>query len=348
MGKNEVATLKAIDIVKMHVAKIRKLEPLKTSTVPVTPGVLVIGAGIAGLTAALSLADQGFQVHIIEKEPACGGLLQDVKGILGTPDMQSLLQEKILKVKEHRGITLHTSTEVQSTRGFVGNFSTTLDNGRTFDHGAIIIATGGLRYSPEEYGYPQSDRILTQSELEQKLLASPLKPDQHIAMIQCVGSREAPYNFCSRICCQEAIKNAITIKKTCPQTHVTIFYRDIRTYGLWEFYYQQARELGVLFVRYDVDHKPQVSISDQGLDIACHDPILNRPIRLEANYLVLSTGMRPHPSSTSLAEAFKLTRNEDGLRPMSSFDQLMSPLRAFSSPDWPMGQRLWMRLSVRP
>lgn len=311
MGKKDIATQKAVEIVKMHVAKLQKMEPLQTSAVSVTPGTLVIGAGIAGITSALALAEQGFQVDIVEREPACGGLLKNVQDVLGCSKIQEMLQKRIKEMEEHPLISIHTDTEVDKTQGFVGNFTTSLKNGQSIDHGTIIIATGGIEYSPEEYGYLYSQRVLTQNEFGPSLLDY-LKPNQHIAMIQCVGSREAPHNYCSRICCLEAIKNAIKIKEASPQTQVTIFYRDIRTYGLWELYYQKARELGVLFIRFEVDQKPQVTASDQKVVIQCQEPLLNKPIRLEADYLLLSTGLRPHPSSESVGQEYKLTRNEDG------------------------------------
>lgn len=312
MGDNEAATKKAIAIVKMHIAKVRNLSPVQTSSVSIIPNGLIIGGGIAGITASLSLADQGYKVYLIEKEPQLGGLLKNVHAILGNNDVQNFLQEQIKLVEEHPNISTYLSTEVLKTEGFVGNFKTILSNGSTIDHGVILITTGGTEYEPDEYHYPESNKIITQRELEQKIAFNSIPQNGHIVMIQCVGSREEPYNYCSRICCQDAIKNAIAIKEQNPKLQVTIFYRDIRTYGLKEEYYQKARELGVLFIHFDPEHKPEVKISGEMVEITAHEPLLNKDIQMKADYLVLSTGLRPHPNNEHIGEMYKLTRNEDG------------------------------------
>jgi heterodisulfide reductase subunit A-like polyferredoxin len=313
MGQKEEATKKAIRIVKMMIAKVRLLEPIKTESVGVTPVCLVLGGGVAGMTTALSLADQGFGVHLVEKEEELGGLARNLYYTQDGSDVQVFLRSKIAEVTSHPRIAVHTGTEVQNTDGFVGNFKTVLTNGTTFDHGAIVLATGGVEYQPTEYLYNESDRVITQRELEKKIFEG-LQPqaNEHYVMVQCVGSREEPNQYCSRICCQDAVKNAIEIKERNPKAQVSIIYRDMRTYGLREEYYQRARELGVLFIRYDVDRKPQVEKTADKLRIRTWDYMLNRELVIDADWVVLSTGLRPHPTTEKVSQLYKVTRNPDG------------------------------------
>ena len=313
-GQNEVATKKAIRIVKMAVAKSRLQEPLTSETVGVTPSCLVIGGGVAGMTSALALADQGFPVHIIEKEAALGGIARNVYRTLDGSDVQQFLAAKIAEVKAHPKITVHTGAEVKKTDGFVGNFETALTTGNAIKHGAIVLATGGMEYEPTEYLAGQSRNVMTQRDLEKKLFGENLGPKsgERYVMIQCVGSREEPAQYCSRVCCQDAIKNAIAIKERNPAAEVVILYRDIRTYGLREDYYKQARDLGVFFVRYDVDRKPVVEQTGNRVQVRTWDFMLDREIRFDADWLVLSTGLRPHPTTDSVGAMYKVTRNPDG------------------------------------
>ena len=312
MGQKEIATRKANEIVKMNVAKARLLDPVHTDAVDVTPAAMVIGGGVAGMTSALSLADQGFDVHLVEKDDHLGGLAGGVYRTLDGSDVQAFVKERIGAVEAHSRISVHLGAEVEDTGGYVGSFRTTLTNGDKFEHGVIVAATGGVEYTPEEYGYQESEQIITQRELE-KQIAEGLDPGRkHYLMIQCVGSREEPHNFCSRICCQDAIKNAIAIKEKSPQAQVTILYRDIRTYGLREDFYQKARDLGVLFVRFEREAKPRVEVSGDRIQVEAFDYVLNRDVRLSPDVVVLSTGLRPHPLTEKVGKQYKLTRNADG------------------------------------
>jgi heterodisulfide reductase subunit A len=312
MGQKEIATKKAKEIVKMNVAKARLLQPVHTDAVDVTPAAMVIGGGVAGMTSALSLADQGFDVHLVEKDARLGGLAAHVYRTLDGSDVQAFVKEKIAAVENHSKISVHLGAEVEGTGGYVGSFKTTLTNGDKFDHGAIVVASGGIEYEPEEYHYKESERVITQRELE-KQIAEGLDPDnKHYLMIQCVGSREEPLNFCSRVCCQDAIKNAIAIKEKSPAAQVTILYRDIRTYGLREDFYQKARDLGVLFIRYVPEAKPQVDIDGDRIQVQAFDYVANRDVRLFPDTVVLSTGLRPHPLTEKVGKQYKLTRNPDG------------------------------------
>jgi heterodisulfide reductase subunit A len=313
MGQNEEATEKATGIVKMNLAKANLLEPIYTDSVDVTPGAMIIGGGVAGMTTALSLGDQGFDVHIVEKEEEPGGVVRNLYHTLDESDVQAFLKVKIDEVHAHPRITLHTGTEVKSTDGFVGNFKTTLKDGTSFEHGAIIIATGGEEYEPTEYLYGESDRVITQRTLEKRLAEGEgPKGGERYVMIQCVGSREEPNNYCSRICCQDAIKNAIAIKKKAPDAQVVVLYRDIRTYGLREDYYTMARDLGVMFVRFVPERKPEVEVAGDHIQVKAFDYMLDSEVMFEADWLVLSTGLRPHPTTEQIGKLYKLTRNPDG------------------------------------
>ncbi len=312
MGMKDIATRKATDIVRMNVAKTRHLQPVETDSVPVTPGAMVIGGGIAGMTAALALGDQGFDVHIVEQEEKLGGLARNLHRTLDGGDVQGFLKTRLEAVERHPRITAHTGAQVAGTGGYVGNFKTTLTTGAEFEHGAIVVATGGVEYTPTEYEYGKSEAIVTQRELEGRIAAGQAPAGAHTVMIQCVGSREEPHNYCSRICCQDAVKNAIALKEKDPSSRVTILYRDIRTYGLREDYYFKARKLGVLFVRFEPDRKPEVSVDGGRLRVSVFDFLANRELTLSPDLLVLSTGLRPHPLAEKVGKQYKLTRNPDG------------------------------------
>jgi heterodisulfide reductase subunit A-like polyferredoxin len=313
MGEREEATKKAIRLVKMMIGKVRLLQPITVETVGVTPACLVVGGGVAGMTTALAVAEQGFDVHIIEKEPELGGLARNLYYTADGSDVQKFIHSKVSQVMSHPRIRIHTGVEVHNTDGFVGNFKTELTDGATIEHGTVVIATGGVEYQPTEYLYNDSDRVITQRELEKKIFdgLQPVSNERYV-MVQCVGSREEPNQYCSRVCCQDAVKNAIEIKKRNPAAQVFILYRDMRTYGLREDFYSKARDLGVVFVRYEVDRKPQVEKAGGKLLIRTWDYMLDRELELDADWVVLSTGLRPHPTTEKTGGIYKITRNLDG------------------------------------
>lgn len=312
MGQNKIATQKALQIVKMTIAKVKLLSPVITDSVPVTPAALIIGGGIAGITAAISLSDQGYDVHLVEKEKTAGGLCKNVFRTIDGGDVQDFIKSKLAIIEKHHKITVHTGKTVEQTKGYVGNFLTTLSDKTKIEHGAVIIATGGHEYQPDEYLYGKNKNIITQRELEKRLEQTPPENKTTYVMIQCVGSREEPTNYCSRVCCQDAIKNAIAIKEKNPTSNVIVIYRDIRTYGLREIFYSKARKLGVIFVRYEPDSKPVVEEKDDKLLIRTFDYMLTNYIEFSADYLVLSTGLRPHNSTKEIGKMYKLTLNPEG------------------------------------
>jgi heterodisulfide reductase subunit A len=312
MHDNEKATNKAIEIVNMNIAKTMRLVPVSCASVGVDHTALVVGGGIAGMSASLSLAEQGYGVHLVEKTDTLGGLLRNVRANLEGDDVQAFLADVVQRVENNPAITLHMGTTVEKVDGYVGNFQSTLNSRETVSHGALLIASGGEEYQPFEYGYEQSDKIITQRELEALLAEKGPENDKCYVMIQCVGSREEPNNYCSRICCQDALKNSIAIKEKSPDAQVVVIYRDMRAYGLKESYYRRARDLGVLFFLYTPDAKPRVEVVGDKVKVTLQEKVLGTEMAIDADYLVLSTGLRPQPDGDEFAKKFKLTCNIDG------------------------------------
>jgi heterodisulfide reductase subunit A-like polyferredoxin len=311
------ATRKAKDLVRMAVARATELEPLHTQEVPVEKTALVIGGGLAGMTAALNLAEQGFPVDLVEREAELGGNLRHVRyfvnsdtgGLDHSLDPQAYLSELVAQVESNPRINVRLQTELETTTGFKGNFSSVLRNGGApmqLKHGVTIVATGAVEYKGSEYGYGEDPRVVTQQEFEASLEAD---PPNSVVMIQCAGRPSE--KFCSRICCTQALKNALRLKELNPQAQITIIYRDIRTYGFYERLYTQAREKGVLFVRYDFDRKPQVS-HDGDLTVQVYEPQLGRELTLRPDTLVLSMPIVPPHDADELATRLKVSVDLDG------------------------------------
>ena len=314
MDLPEEASEKAKDLVCMAVAKVALVEPLATATLDVTPSALIIGGGLSGMTAALAIADQGFKVYLIEREKQLGGNLKNLKSTLDEQNIQTYLKYLNEHVKKHNNITVYTGTEIENTEGFVGNFESTLktdSKNKKVQHGVIIVATGGKEHKPDEYLYGQDKGVVTQLEFE-ALLSDPesLSKVKSVVMIQCVGSREEDHMYCSRVCCSTAVKNALKIKELSCETEVYILYRDVRTYGFNEEYFQQARDKGIIFVPYDLDRKPQVSNS-HGLGISVYEPLLERELVLKPDLLVLSSRIDPDSDNETLGQMLKIPLNED-------------------------------------
>jgi heterodisulfide reductase subunit A-like polyferredoxin len=310
------ATEKAVELVKMAIARARLLLPLESGTLPVDQKGLVIGGGLSGMTAALALANQGFKVHLVEKAERLGGTLHDIYHTFEHDDIADFTKALIKQVENHPNIKLYLETEIAGISGHIGKFNMTLTkDGRKFDvsGGTIIVATGARKAQTTEFMHGQSNRVLTQVELE-KLLFDKVYPakGQNVVMIQCVGSRNDEHPYCSRICCSMAIKNAIEIKKRDPNANVYVLYRDVRTYGFRETYYKQAREAGVIFVRYTPDAPPQVS-ENNGIVVTLESPDLPEPIEIEADNVVLSTGIETdRENNKRVSDMLKVPLNADG------------------------------------
>jgi heterodisulfide reductase subunit A len=272
---------------------------------------LIIGGGLSGMMAALGLAEQGFDVFLVEKDAELGGNLRRLYTSLNGKDPQAYLQETITRVHSDDRIKVFTNARIAGFSGYVGNFRSqvVLRNGETLDleHGAVIVATGGEELKPKEYLYGQDSRVLTQLELEKTLATDKKKPSdlKEVVMIQCVGSRNEERPYCSRVCCAEAVKNALAIKALNPEARVIILYRDMRMYGLLEEEYKRARKAGVLFLRYEV-------ASENGeLLLTLQSPVLRESVSFSPDLLVLSAATLPADTS-ELATLLKAPRTTDG------------------------------------
>jgi len=314
MEEKKKATKKAKDLVRMAVAKAALLEPLQKGQLPITKGALVIGGGLAGMTSALELAEQGYDVYLVEKEKELGGNLRNVKYLLNGEDPQKELRRIIEKVRAHPKIHLFLESKVEAVEGSVGNFKTkikTKDGIKEVEHGVAIIAVGAKEYKPKEYLYGEDPRVLTQRELEEKLSSEGISSPKTFVMIQCVGSRDEERPYCSRICCNEAVKNALKIKELSPESSVYVLYRDIRTYGFRESYYSKARKEGVVFIKYREDKKPQVSRNGDKIMVSVYDTILGMEVEIPADVVVLSAGVVPHEENKEVAQLFKVPLTQD-------------------------------------
>jgi len=320
----EVATTKAKELVHMGVARAALLQSQSTVEVPVQRAALVVGGGAAGMSAALNLAEQGFPVHLVEKTAELGGNLRR----LFTPpppldlgaqaqDPQYALKELVEKVAAYPNITLHLESQVATTRGFVGNFASSIrhNDGSCVEiaHGVTILATGAQEYKGPEYRYGSDPRILTQQELEELLAdrESRISNIKSLVMIQCVGPAE---QFCGRICCTVALKNALALKELKPEAQVVILYKDIRTYGFKERLYTEAREKGIVFIHYEFDRKPEVTFSDSqsAIRVRAWEPVLRQEVEIPADLLVLSMPVVPNADAKELATLFKVPIDADG------------------------------------
>ena len=305
------ATEKAKDLVRMAVSKASLLEPIPDISVAVDKTALVIGGGAAGMTAALSLAKQGFPATLVEKTAELGGSARDVVKTWQGNNVKEFLDELKTEVENHPDIDVLLETEVVGASGFVGNFETEVaanGNKRTVKHGATIIATGGQAAGSDEYLYGKNPRVTRWHDLENN--PDQLKGAKSVVFIQCVGSRDDNRPYCSRICCTSSVSQAISIKEAHPETDVFILYRDIRTYSERELLYKKARQLGVIFVRYTLEDKPEVLETDEGLLVRVFDPILQHRLEISADLVNLATAVIPADNS-KLAEIYKLPVNED-------------------------------------
>jgi len=294
---------------------------LQEFDLPVTKTVLVVGGGLAGMTCSLAIAGQGYEVHLLEKDTELGGIARRIHTTLEGIDVPKFLSEVIKKVYRNPLIHVYTNARVREATGYVGNFATVVDSERgitEIKHGATVIATGADVYTPTEYLYGQNERVLTHLELEERIAAreESLVNADSLVMIQCVGSRNEERPYCSRVCCSEAIKNALKLKGINPGIDIYIIYRDMRTYGLKEDYYREAAAKEVNFIHYEPENAPQVeSINENDheiLRITVPDPVLKKMIAIDADFLALSAAVVPSAGTEELAGLFRLTLNPDG------------------------------------
>jgi len=318
--EKEEATQKAKDITRMSVARTAFLEPLQEFDLPVNKTALVVGGGIAGMTCALSVASQGHEVYLVEKDTDLGGTARRIHYTLEGLDVQAYLRDLVRKVYQHPLIHVYTDAIITEASGYVGNFITKVKSeGRVTEikHGAAVIAIGADEYKPTEYLYGEDDRVMTLLELEEQIAKGEerLINSQSLVMIQCVGCRQEDRDYCARVCCSHAIKNALKLKEINPQMDIYILFRDIRTYGLLEDYYREASNKDVKFIRYEPDDKPQVeAVEEEGrpvLRVTTTDPILGQRLAIDADYLALAAAVIRPAGSREISRLFKVSLGPD-------------------------------------
>ena len=316
MRQPQKATQKAKDLIRMGVAKSRLLQPLEEIEMKVTPSALVIGGGVVGMEAALNLANQGFDVHLVEKEPQLGGTLRSVAKLYPTnQEAAKLVKPLVEQVKKHPRIKAHLSSKVKQVTGFIGNFQVYLDGKEEekFAVGTIVVAVGAEPLRPTgQYGYGKLPNVITQLELEERLKkGEPV--GENVVMINCVGARVPERTYCSRICCMTAIKNASLIKEANPKARVWILHRDLMTYGVdYESYYRKAMELGVRFIRYSLEKPPEVVGDEKAEKIKVYHELWRKEIELPCDTLVLTTPLVPSKDNQDISKMLKVSLDEFG------------------------------------
>jgi heterodisulfide reductase subunit A len=321
MHEQEVATRKAAELLNMAVARARIARPASRLSLPVNRSALVLGGGVAGMTAALSLAEQGFPVHIVEKNDELGGIAGRLRYSLDGGDVSAQVKALVARVENDPLITVHRNAEVREVRGHVGNFSTVIAGRtdrqeRSIEHGVVIVATGAQEGRPAGYPYGADERVLTLLELEDEIASKgPLVARaRNVAFIQCAGSRNDDRPYCSRTCCRQTVKLALRLKELNPEIDVHVFYRDMMTYGLSEESYRLARERGVRFHRYRHDAPPQASVDagSRAVLVTGEDCDLNRVVKLEADILALAAPTVPNEDNARISSLLKVPLDGDG------------------------------------
>ena len=307
----------ALAELRAGVAKLKWVEPHPAVEIPVTPRALVIGGGVAGLTAALTIADHGYGVELVEAGERLGGNLTWLQRTLEGHDVRAMLDDILKRVDKHPHIQVHTGSRVVQAHGEVGSFSTIIEGPdhqvRPVDHGVVIFATGGAEAPAREYAWGASPAVLTQAELERQLADGRMDARKldTVVMIQCVGSRQEPRNYCSRVCCAAALKHAFAIRERNPQVSVYVLHRDLMTTGFTEAAFTRARQTGMVFIPYRLDRRPLVEPASGGLTVTVEEPILQRTLHIEAQLVVLATGIVP-TLPQELAEAYGAHLDPDG------------------------------------
>jgi len=319
-NEQDEAKEKARDLIRMAVSSVALRHPLIDYLLPVNKDILVVGGGVAGMTAALNLAEQGFKIYLVEQSPELGGVARKVRKTLTGEDVQLYLKDLIDRTLQHERIEVLTGSMIVDHKGMSGMFTTGLQIAprmyyRQIKHGITIMATGAQPNRPGEYLLDEHKAVFTQLELDSLIEDEPerLNAWENVVMIQCVGSRSPENPNCSRICCQTAVKNALRIVEKNPETRIFILNRDIRTFGFQEDYYRKAREKGVIFVRFEEEEKPDVKAIGNQIAVTFRDQVLGRNIEISADCLVLSTGLiSDDEASEDLAIIFHLNRTADG------------------------------------
>ncbi|MGB6063502.1 MAG: NAD(P)-binding protein [Desulfomonilaceae bacterium] len=317
MQEKELATEKAVDLIRMAVARSRLLEQVQDQQLGMIQSALVIGGGVAGMIAALNLADQGFPVHLVEASDKLGGNALRLHHTTKGEEVRPYLDELVHKITSSDKISTYFNSAIEDVQGFIGSFKTKIASGGSqpveVEHGVAVVATGASEWKPDMYGYGSDPRIRTHLEMSEAMKAQDpavMKAGTTV-FIQCVGSRCQERPWCSKVCCNHTVKDAIALKEANPNANIYVLYRDIRTYGLNEPYYEQARRMGVVFVRYEPEAPPVVE-PGQKIVVRVEDLVLGGTMTLEADSLVLAAAVIPNPFNKELARMFKISTNEDG------------------------------------
>ena len=310
------ATRKSKDLVRMAVARAQLIQPLPQPTVSVDSKALVIGGGISGMTAAVGLADQGYHTYLVEQTGQLGGNALMLNETWRGDNISHAVREMVQQVEDHPLVDVYKEAAIKDASGFVGNFETTItyDGSETvLEHGAVVVAVGSEEYKSGEYLHGQDGRVFSHLEFDAALMAGDdrVKKAGSAVFIQCVGSREPERPYCSKVCCTHSVKSALELKEINPEMDIFVLYRDIRTYGQREALYREAREKGVIFIRYSLDHKPQVKNEGDQLVVTIRDHVLDREVQMSPDLLVLANAIVPRDNE-ALAQMFKLSLNEDG------------------------------------
>jgi heterodisulfide reductase subunit A-like polyferredoxin len=312
----ERATDKARSLLRMAVARAAELEPITDRSTEIVQTALVVGGGVAGMTAARNLSRQGFGVVLVERDEKLGGQARHLRVTTDGTKIAPGLDQLMSSVQDGPHIEVLLGWQPVVCDGHVGQYRTTVRTAdgktRVIDHGVTVLAAGGEEYRGDDFGLGRHPRVCTQRELEADLAERPDLIGGCVVMIQCVGSRTEEHPYCSRVCCQTAVKNALALKESDPDRAVYVLHRGIRTYGTSELAYRKAREAGVIFVRFDDDDPPRVDLDADRPQVEIRDPAVAHVFRLQADRLVLSTGIVAHPGIGELARVFKLPTDEDG------------------------------------
>ncbi len=318
--EKEAATDKAKDIIRMSVARACHLEPLQEFDLPVNKTALVVGGGLTGMTCALSIAEQGHEVHLLEKDADLGGMARRIHSTLEGLDVQAYLRQLVRTVFQHRLVHVHTNAVITEATGYVGSFVTKVKSDRgvaEIQHGAAVIATGAAEYKPTEYLYGEDDRVMTNLQLEELIVkrSKKLVVAENLVMIQCVGCRNKDRNYCARICCSQSIKNALKLKEINPKMDIYILFRDMRTYGFKEDFYREAADKDVKFIRYEPQDQPLVeAVAKEGrnaLRVIATDYVLGKKLVIDADFIALAAAVVPAAGNREISQLFKVSLGPD-------------------------------------
>ncbi|MGC8657704.1 MAG: FAD-dependent oxidoreductase [Desulfomonilaceae bacterium] len=312
----ESATRKAMDLARMAVARARRLAPLQKSKMEVVHDALVLGGGVSGMTSALNLADQGFHVYLVEKSEKLGGNALSIERTIQGEPMAPFINDLVKKVEDHSKIEVFKNASFSNLSGHVGHFKGTILNGdaKDIEFGVAIIATGAVESKPKEYLFGESKAVETQHSLEERIIAGDpsLKNLKNAVFIQCVGSRDEERPYCSKVCCSASVRLAGRLREINPNVNIYVLFRDLRTYGLLEKFYAEARKAGVIFVRFDPESKPVCEMAGDKVKVTVKDPVLDRDLTIMADLVTLAAAIDPAETNRQIGQLFKVTVNSYG------------------------------------